>query len=258
MSVSAAKLAGFFASGRKPRVRSVPESPIALDLFCGAGGATKGLQRAGFRVVGVDIKPQSRYCGEQFINTDALGPDMTYEFLHSFDFIWASPPCQAFTALRHLPSAKDHPNRIPETRARLISARVPYCIENVEGAPLGDSGFLIMLCGSMFGLQTADGRAVLQRHRLFETSFSIPLRPACQHGTVSIGVPRISRARAITVTGSTPQTNTVRNLQREVFTTQQAREAMGIDWMPMSALSQAIPPAYSEFIGRQAMEYIRR
>jgi DNA (cytosine-5)-methyltransferase 1 len=263
--------------------------PRALDLFCGAGGATKGLQRAGFFVVGVDIKPQRHYCGDHFINADALDPAFTYEFLHGFDFIWASPPCQAFSKLRFMPHAKEYPNLIRETRERLIQARVPYCIENVEDAPLGESGNLIMLCGTMFGLGTADGRAELRRHRLFETSFSIPLRPACQHGTVRLGctaatvrdrkvlavaghmpVDNTNRRtsigvvgtgqpkggayrRAITVTGSTPQTNMLRNRVRETFTTQQAREAMGIDWMPMSVLSQAIPPAYAEFIGRQVV-----
>jgi DNA (cytosine-5)-methyltransferase 1 len=158
--------------------------PRALDLFCCAGGATKGLQRAGFHVTGVDIKPQPRYCGDAFHQADAL----TFP-LEGFDFIWASPPCQAFTALRFMPTAKDHPNLIPETRARLVEANIPYCIENVPGAPLGDSGYLIMLCGTMFGLQTRDGRAELRRHRLFETSFSIPLRPACQPwGTRGCGV----------------------------------------------------------------------
>lgn len=270
--------------------------PRALDLFCGAGGATKGLQRAGFFVVGVDWKPQKHYIGDHFICVDALDLSFSYEFLHGFDFIWASPPCQAFTKLRFMPGAKEHPNLIPQTRELLRRARVPYCIENVEDAPLGESGNLILLCGTMFGLGTKDGRAELRRHRLFETSFSIPLRPACQHGTVTLGVygghvrdrcrkvltvvghtpvdntnRRTSIAvvgtgqpkggafirKAITVTGSTPQTNTLRNRVRETFTTEQAREAMGIDWMPMSALSQAIPPAYSEFIGRQLFETAR-
>lgn len=261
--------------------------PRALDLFCCAGGATKGLQRAGFHVTGVDIKPQPRYCGDEFHQADAL------EFpLDGYDFIWASPPCQAFTKLRFMPNAKEHPNLIPETRAALIASGASWCIENVEDAPLGDSGYLIVLCGTMFGLGTADGRAELRRHRLFETSFSIPLRPACQHGSVPLGVygghvrdrcrkvmtvcghtpvdntgrsaigvvgngsPKGSKLRAITVTGSTPQTNTLRNRVRETFTIEQAREAMGIEWMPMSTLSQAIPPAYAEFIGRQALQYL--
>ena len=276
----------------------------ALDLFCCAGGATKGLQRAGFHVTGVDINPQPRYCGDAFIQGDALEVD-----LRGYDFIWASPPCQAYSRLRHL-HPKDRPELIPSVRRRLVASGTPYCIENVEGAPLGDSGFLIMLCGTMFGLQTKDGRGELRRHRLFETSFSIPLRPRCQHGDASplsvcgkgghlsarsvavsvVGhsVPSFKRTkpkvvtvcghtpvdntrrrvltvagsglddnrmrkyrRTVSVTGSVAQTNVVRNEVREVFTVAQAREVMGIDWMGMKGLSQAIPPAYSHFIAEQ-------
>lgn len=227
----------------------------ALDLFCGAGGATRGLQMAGFDVTGVDINPQPRYCGDAFHQADAL----TFP-LEGFDFIWASPPCQAFTKLRWMPDAKEHPNLIPETRARLLASRVPYSIENVEDAPLGDSGYLVMLCGTMFGMRTPDGRAELRRHRLFETSFSIPLRPQCRHGHRVLGVyggHLRDRCRAITVTGGTPQTNTVRNRVRETFSIGEACVAMGIDWMSMKGLSQAIPPVYSEFIGRHAMEILQ-
>jgi DNA (cytosine-5)-methyltransferase 1 len=269
--------------------------PRALDLFCGAGGATKGLQRAGFRVVGVDIHPQPHYCGDEFVQMDALEADCG-----EFDLIWASPPCQAFTRLRHMHTAKPHPNLIPQTRQLLIASGRPYCIENVEEAPLGDSGNLILLCGTMFGLQTPDGRAELRRHRLFETSFPILLRPRCQHGFASVlGVygdhPRDRcRKETVSVTGSgldsnrnrhqlrkvltvcghtpvdntrprttisvcgegtyrgsrPPQTNVDRNRTRETFSVDEARVAMGIDWMPMRALTQAIPPAYSEFIAK--------
>lgn len=247
--------------------------PPCLDLFCGAGGATKGLQRAGFHVTGVDIRPQPRYCGDEFHQADAL----TFP-IDGYDFIWASPPCQAFCALRHMPTAKEHPNLIPETRARLVGSRIGYCIENVEGAPLGESGYLIMLCGTMFGLQTADGRAELRRHRLFETSYSIPLRPACQHGYTALGVygghVRDRCRNVLTVVGHTPVDNKARSAKRtisvhgegardpgrkndrtrEEFSVHDAREAMGIDWMTMAGLSQAIPPAYSEFIGRQFID----
>jgi DNA (cytosine-5)-methyltransferase 1 len=251
--------------GRKPR---------ALDLFCGAGGASMGLHRAGFDVTGVDIKPQPRY-PFQFIQADALRPPVD---LSSFDFIWASPPCQAFSKLRFMPDAKEHPNLIPETRAMLVESGVAFAIENVEDAPLGETGNLILLCGTMFGLQTSDGRAELWRHRLFETSFPILLRPQCQHRSPALGVygghvrDRCRNVltvvghtpvdntwrsrRAITVTGHTAQTNTVRNRERQTYRTEDAKQAMGIEWMTMAGLSQAIPPAYSEFIGRAAMPAI--
>ena len=232
----------------------------ALDLFCGAGGVSVGLQRAGLEVTGVDIAPQPHHRGGTFVQADALNYP-----LEGFDLIWASPPCQAHSRLRHLSKGKDYPNLIPATRARLIASGTPYIIENVEGAPLG--GNLTLLCGSMFGLQTPDGRAEIRRHRVFETSFPVALRPACQHGqsarllTVVGHTPvdntyRSRRRRAMSVTGNPAQTNTIRNTVRETFSTDDARAAMGIDWMPMKYLSQAIPPAYAEFLGREAMAFL--
>src|SRR5579864_7523043 len=120
--------------------------PRALDLFCGAGGATKGLQMAGFHVVGVDIKPQPRYCGDEFHQADAV----TFS-LEGFDFIWASPPCQQFTPLRARQEWKEYPDHVDAIRQRLMESSVDYVIENVPGAPLG---YWITLCGSMFGLRT--------------------------------------------------------------------------------------------------------
>ncbi len=276
----------------------------AVDLFCCAGGASMGLYRAGFDVTGIDIRPRPKY-PFRFIQGDCLAPPVD---LRSFDFIWASPPCQAFTSLRHLQRAqgnpREYPNLIPQTREMLRRSGIPYSMENVEGAPL--EGNIILLCGTMFGLQTPDGSAELRRHRLFETSFSIPLRPACQHGTVESisvtgngldsnrdrwqmrssiavcgngatsdtrrsvisvvgrGSPRVwdsergnRRRRAISITGSTPQTNVVTNRVRKTFSVCDARHAMGIDWMPMKYLSQAIPPAYSQFIAEQALQILR-
>jgi DNA (cytosine-5)-methyltransferase 1 len=221
----------------------------ALDLFCGAGGATKGLQRAGFHVTGIDLRMQPRYCGEAFIQADALRPPVD---LRRFDFIWASPPCQAHTSLKKMWNARKHQDLIPETRALLNSVGVPFVVENVEGAPLGESGYLTMLCGTMFGLGIAE--AELRRHRLFESNFWLPLRPECRHGAPVISVHgehARDRRRAMTVTGHTAQTNVVRNRDRRTFSVEQAQAAMGIDWMSMKGLSQAIPPAYSEFIARQ-------
>ncbi len=137
--------------------------PRALDLFCGAGGASAGLVAAGFEVLGVDLEPQPEY-PFAFVRADAL------EYpLEGFDLVWASPPCQAFTAYRrrsgHVRPAE---NRIPAMRARLRGVGAPHIIENVPGAPLEAP---TTLCGSMFGLD-------VRRHRIFETSFGLDA-PRC-------------------------------------------------------------------------------
>jgi DNA (cytosine-5)-methyltransferase 1 len=225
------------------------EKPRALDLFCCAGGVTKGLQRAGFHVTGVDIRPQPRYCGDAFYQMDALAADCG-----EFDFIWASPPCQAHSAMRTMPDAKPHPDLIPATRELLGASGRPYVIENVEGAPLISP---ILLCGTMFGLGCED--AELRRHRLFECSFPV-LVPNCRHGQrrACVGVyggHLRNRQRTIGVYGEGVR-DSVRKVDkgRADFNVEQGREAMGIDWMTLAELCQAIPPAYSEFIGKQARE----
>ena len=224
--------------------------PKALDLFSGAGGMSVGLKRAGFDVTAVDIRPLAKYHrGGTFIQADAL----TFP-LEGYDLIHASPPCQSPSVLRALHPDREYPDLIAEVRERLQGSGALWCIENVPGAPLGGAN-LTMLCGTMFGLQTPDGRAEVRRHRLFETSFSIPLRPACQHGHV-LDAPQGMRRRAMSVTGQTPQTNTVRNQVRTTFSVDDARAAMQIDWMPMKYLSQAIPPAYGRWVGEQAMQVL--
>ena len=136
--------------------------PKALDLFCCAGGAAMGLHRAGFDVVGVDLKPQPRY-PFTFHQADAMAFP-----LDGFDFVWASPPCQSYSALKVMKNAGDHPALVPEVRIKLDRSGIPYAIENVFGAPLLP-GKTIMLCGTMFGLQSACGNGELRRHRYFET-----------------------------------------------------------------------------------------
>ncbi len=227
--------------------------PRALDLFCCAGGATKGLQRAGFHVTGVDIEAQPRYCGDVFHRADAL----TFP-LDGFDFIWASPPCQSYSDMRSMPSAKSHPALIGPVRARLIAAGVPWVIENVEGAPLtigqpalfwSESG--IVLCGSMFGL--SNDHFELRRHRLFESSQPLK-QPSCRH----------LRGRAVVgFYGDHAQIRNRRPGSKDRGTQLDGRRAqslaadlMKVDWMNWKEVCQAIPPAYSEFIGRQALQAI--
>jgi DNA (cytosine-5)-methyltransferase 1 len=189
-----------------------------LDLFCGAGGASMGYHRAGFEVVGVDIKPQPHYPFE-FHQADAL----TYP-LDGFDVIHASPPCQLYS--RRNTAGRQYPDLVGSIRSRMNGHR--HVIENVVGAPLRTS---MMLCGTMFGL-------MVLRHRLFEISpeptpklFDI----SCDHkGNAGHD---LRRARYLTVVG-------------HAFPADQARTAMGVDWMTRDELSQAIPPAYTEHIGK--------
>jgi DNA (cytosine-5)-methyltransferase 1 len=223
-----------------------------LDLFCKAGGAARGYADAGFEVVGVDIEPQPRY-PFAFVQADALALDR--RFLSFFDAIHASPPCQAHTSMKTMHNAKEHANLIPATRALLQASGLAYIIENVEGA----KAHLIQpvrLCGTMFGLGIDD--AELRRHRLFETSFPIPLAPPCQHGGRDVvgvyggHIRNRRRARTIGIYGEGAR-DSRRKFDKGVpdFTTDQGRVAMGIDWMTTAELSQAIPPAYTEWLGWQ-------
>jgi DNA (cytosine-5)-methyltransferase 1 len=204
--------------------------PKALDLFCCAGGAGMGLHQAGFDVVGVDIKPQSRYPFE-FHQADALAYP-----LDGFDFIWASPPCQKYSVTAALHPSREHPDLIDPVRARLAAHGTPYVIENVVGAPLFNP---IMLCGTMFGLR-------VYRHRMFEASFFLSALPHGKHVQGSTGSHRgYSRGNPMVCVAG-------HNFKRE-----EAEQAMGIDWMSSrEQLSQAIPPAYSEYIGRAALAHI--
>lgn len=232
---------------------------IALDLFCGAGGVSMGLYRAGFDVVGIDIKPQRRY-PFAFVQANAL---LSPVDLSGFDFIWASPPCQAHTALKTMHNAKAHPDLIPATREMLNASGRPWVMENVPGAATLNPH--LMLCGTMFGLGTGD--AELRRHRLFELSFPLPaLVPCCQHYVRGLvcgvyGGHGRDRRRSATVgvygdgNGRDYRRNPVRPVRdgTQQFSTAERAEAMGISWMSGDELSQAIPPAYSEFIGRMAI-----
>lgn len=226
-----------------------------LDLFCCAGGAAMGYHQAGFEVVGVDIRPQPRYPFE-FIQADCLALDPA--FVASFDAIHASPPCQAHTAMKTMPDAREHPDLVPATRAMLKASRKPWAMENVVGAPLDAP---IMLCGTMFGLGAED--ADLQRHRLFEMSDPPLFVPQCQHGrraTLGVYGGHVrNRKRTIGVYGEGAR-DSRRKLDKGVdeFTVDDAREAMGIDWMTLAELCQAIPPAYTRWIGQHLLASLQQ
>jgi DNA (cytosine-5)-methyltransferase 1 len=202
-----------------------------LDLFCCAGGAGMGYHRAGFEVVGVDIKPQPRYPFE-FHQADAL--EYLREHGHEFDVIHASPPCQRYSEGTPPEYRMLHPDLIAPTREALKQADKPYVIENVEMA----RSILVnpvMLCGSMFGLK-------IWRHRYFEIYpfwFMSPM--SCRHDFEPI---------LISGMGSTPK----RNGKRYKSPIAEKREAIKIDWMTTEEITEAIPPAYTEFIGAQLMQ----
>lgn len=212
-----------------------------LDLFCGAGGAAVGYQRAGFdEIVGVDLAPQPRY-PFTFVQADAL----TFP-LEGFDAIHASPPCQAYSIMRNLPWLRDreYPRLIDPTRERLGAAGVPWAIENVMGAKLDAQ----WLCGGMFGLP-------FYRHRYFETNFLWlqPDHPPHVH-TVRNGRMLGARARDIVHAGGFKRPGAGVGHSAGVAL---VREAMQIDWMTRAEITQAIPPAYTEFIGAQLLRLLR-
>lgn len=207
----------------------------ALDLFCCAGGASMGLHRAGFEVVGVDIRPQPRYPFE-FHQADAL----TFP-LDGFDFIWASPPCQGYTALRHAPGTKGAPLLIDAVRARM-PASAPWVIENVEEAAWAMHE-PVTLCGSMFGLGAQGCR--LQRHRLFEANFAIPQKPCRHDSRPVIGVYGGHARRRAASAGGRGTQDTWEGGHKAA-----ASVALDIGWMTLGEMSEAIPPAYAEYIGR--------
>jgi DNA (cytosine-5)-methyltransferase 1 len=205
----------------------------ALDLFCGADGASMGLHRAGFDVTGIDIQPQKNYpfC---FVQADALCPPFD---LRSFDFIWASPPCQAYTVANNI-HQHDHPELIEPVRAMLVKSLCFYAIENVPRAPLINP---VTLCGLSFGLN-------VKRHRKFECNFFVLAPPCGDHRgdwVTVFGHTVLERSPAV---GRTLKNGPI--FRRKHLGTDVGRTAMGIDWMNREELSEAIPPAYSEFIGR--------
>jgi DNA (cytosine-5)-methyltransferase 1 len=209
-----------------------------LDLYCKAGGASKGYQLAGFEVVGVDIKKQKRYPYE-FIQADCLELMKDINFLKSFDVITASPPCQTHSITQHLRNAQgkstDKIDLIPQTREALIASGKPYVIENVPGSPLINP---IQMCGSSFGLK-------VRRHRLFESNLQLK-GSVCNHK---------EQGKPVGIYGS--MRDEIPNGGHTAKSIEQAREAMGIDWMIWGELVEAIPPIYTKEIGTQILDLIR-
>jgi DNA (cytosine-5)-methyltransferase 1 len=186
-----------------------------------------GYHRAGFEVVGVDILPMRDYPFE-FHQSDAL----TFP-LEGFDAIHASPPCQAFSMMTRIhKNSHEHPDLVDSIRQRLKASGVPYVIENVAGSPLKTH---VMLCGTMFGLKIA-------RHRYFETSFEMPLlMPPCQHSDDMFDPYHYNRKNSEF---------------RRVMETPWIRDGGGGG--RKGTVAQAIPPAYTEYIGRELLRVTAR
>jgi DNA (cytosine-5)-methyltransferase 1 len=209
-----------------------------LDLFCGAGGASRGYSLAGFEVTGIDLKHGKRY-PFKYIKGDVLKYLEDLDFLRSFDVIHASPPCQTHSITQHLRKAQGKSTSkvdlIPETRAALIASGKPYVIENVVGSPLIDP---VLLCGSAFGLK-------VRRHRLFESNLALT-GTNCKHK---------EQGRPIGVYGS--MRDEIPKGGKTADSIGQALDAMGITNMIWSELVEAIPPTYTEFLGNQIVTLIK-
>lgn len=244
------------------------DRPRLLDLFCGAGGAAVGYHRAGFDVVGVDIRPQPNYPFE-FVQADALDVIqcgtgyIAIELGDDFDAIHASPPCQRYAGVTKVAGNQaDHPDLIGPTRELLFAMGLPYVIENVPDArhELRDP---IFICGSMF-----DPPMDIKRHRYFEANWSLnpPMWP-CRHKLWdyryrSLDKQRRRAGRVVQVHGGgqTAPASRVVGVHGHVNYMGEAelrRRVMGIDWMTMAELSQAIPPAYTELIGHQLIQHVK-
>ncbi|MYA87999.1 MAG: DNA cytosine methyltransferase [Boseongicola sp. SB0662_bin_57] len=219
--------------------------PKLLDLFCCAGGAAVGYDRAGFAVTGVDMEPQPNY-PFAFVQTDALA--LNPDFMARFDAIHASPPCQHYSDLaKRNGNADDWPDLVDATRAMLQATGKPWVIENVEGSPLRDP---VLLCGTMF-----PGLRVI-RHRLFESNFPIEQPPHISH-TEHPKCHTFDKRKSHY--GKTCEwTDFVSVNGGGNCTIAAARDAMGIDWMTKREINEAIPPAYAEYVGRQLMAHLRR
>jgi DNA (cytosine-5)-methyltransferase 1 len=210
--------------------------PRLLDLFCGAGGAAMGYARAGFEVVGVDIKPQPNYPFE-FAQGDVFQDGLALFAEDYFDAVHASPPCPAYSLVSGFQGvAKDHPDLVGLTRGLLeLDIALPYVIENVPGSPLRRD---LVLCGEQFGLR-------IHRHRVFELGGWFAMQNG--HGRHALRGAKTNCEKGEGV---------ARWITGNYADHEDASDAMGIDWMTRRELKDAVPPAYTEFIGTQLMAHL--
>jgi len=221
-----------------------------LDLFCGGGGAGEGYRQAGFEVTGIDlVRRETGYPAGHFIKSDVLDVLDDIHLLQSFDLIHASPPCQTHSRTQHLRDAQgkgtSKVDLIPQTREALEKSGVPFVLENVEGSPLRQD---LLLCGSMFPqLHVMDdtGRRWLKRHRIFELGKVTVPQPVCNHRA---GI------RPIGIYGS--MNDNIPSGGQTARSVEEARTLMGMPWANWPTMVEAIPPAYTHFIGQKVMHQL--
>lgn len=222
--------------------------PRLLDLFCGAGGCSTGYHRAGFDVVGIDIEPHAEYPYSLTVSDiTQLKFDRINKCWHpngdpswclgTFEVVAASPPCPRYSTATPEDSRTQHPDLIEPIRSLLETWGGPYVIENVPGSPLESP---LKLCGSMFDLG-------VRRHRLFESNVFM-FQPECSHQ---------SQGQPWGVTGESAEIGDYARHGRKARTVTHAQQVMGIEWMNnWSDLADAIPPAYTEWIGTQLLDIL--
>lgn len=206
--------------------------PRLLDLFCGGGGASMGYHRAGFDVVGVDIAPQPRY-PFPFVQGDALALPVR---LDAFDAVHASPPCQDHSTLVRMHDEHGTGWLLDATVELLCWSGLPWVVENVPGAEGDLGGAYVTLCGSSFGLG-------VRRHRHFASNVLLLGLP-CDHR---------GQGRPVGVYGHGGAMAGARGYTGNLA---ESREAMGTEWLNRREVSQAIPPAYTEHLGRQLIDHL--
>lgn len=211
--------------------------PRVLDLFCGAGGASYGYAQSGWDVYGVDHVPQPDY-PFAFLQGDAMEV-LASGLLDEFDLVHASPPCQVWTRARHLREAQGATTKAQDLLTPslpiIVASGLPYVIENVPGAPLRCD---VTLCGSMFGLR-------VRRHRWFQSNLPLHAPSPCDHKKQGrpVGVYHVLG-------------DEIPHGGRTARTIEEARDAMGIGWMTWNELKEAIPPAYTWWLGGLAMDIL--
>lgn len=216
--------------------------PLILDLFCGEGGAAVGYHRAGFDVVGVDIQPQNRF-PYRFLQADALSFLqwlIDSRAIQQFAAIHASPPCQRYSTLKSM-TTHQYADLLASTRELLIASGLPWIVENVATAPMHQG---IEVCGTALGLN-------VRRHRRFDSSHLLYGPGMCKHHPDNINIYGHAcwtyQPNPADVRKDTGKARPMRVLLNA------GREAFGVPWMSQQGASECIPPAYTEFLGRQLL-----